>query len=107
MIDNTQKRLREAQYFYRRLIEAAEPHMFINEPEGVEFCLNACLTAARSVSWTLGNEEKKKYKAWRPSWEAKLKPADKKLLRFTNKQRIAIVKRGAAKTKSQHSALQR
>jgi hypothetical protein len=59
------------------------------------------LDHALHVSWTLANEEKKKYLAWRPAWEAKLQPADKKLLTFTNKQRIAIVKRGAAKTKSE------
>jgi hypothetical protein len=102
MIENTKKRLREAQYFYRQLIEITRrPTTLMNEPEAFEFNLNACLTAARSVSWTLENEEKAKYEAWHSSWESGLSPNDRALLKFTNEQRIAIVKRGGTEAKSE------
>jgi hypothetical protein len=100
MIEYTQKRLREAQFLYRRRVEATKPQS-MNEPEALEFYLNACLTAARSVPWTMQCEEKQKYDAWLPSWEANHQPGDEKLLEFTNAQRIAIVKRGKAETKSE------
>jgi hypothetical protein len=103
MIENTQRRLRESQFFYRRLLEESRPRMLANEPEALGFYLNALINAARSVPWTLQCEEREKYDAWLPSWEDKLKlrADDRKLLKFTNMQRIAIVKRGGAVTKSE------
>lgn len=63
MIAATQKKLREARFFLgflRRRDRVTPP-----EREEFEFYLSAFLSAARSVTFALENEEAAKYKEWR------------------------------------------
>ena len=60
MIERTQKRLREAKFFYGRLVACKDllgPYK--NEPDAFEFYLDAFMQVARSVPWVLQSEEKK------------------------------------------------
>jgi len=47
-------------------------------------------------TWTLGNEEREKWKAWEPTWKANRSAEEQKLLDLTNKLRLDEVKRGGA-----------
>jgi len=75
MIEATQRKLREAQFFYGRLVDSKDlmgPDR--NEPDAFSFYLSAFMSAARSVPWVLQCEEKEKYEAWKPKWEEQLSP---------------------------------
>lgn len=63
MIEKTQRRLRQAQFFYRHLLNPR--HWTKGDPEAFEFYFSAFIQAARSVTWTLGNEEPEKWEAWK------------------------------------------
>jgi hypothetical protein len=94
MIEATQRKLREAQFFYRCLAESEKPlGPDGNEPEAFSFYLSAFISAARSVSWVLQNEEREKYDAWLPTWEEQLSPDERQSLRFMNERRLDTVKR--------------
>ena len=60
MIEATQKKLGEAQFFFYRLLNEAQKPVR-SEPEIFEFYLSAFLSAARSVTFVLQYEEKTKY----------------------------------------------
>jgi hypothetical protein len=60
MIDATQRKLREAQFFLRKLHEESR-RLARNDPEESAFYLSAFLSAARSVTFALQAEEKEKY----------------------------------------------
>jgi hypothetical protein len=80
MLEKTQKKLSEAQFFYRQLVkEARRPSM--NEPGAFGYYFSGFLSAARSVPWRMQNEEAEKYAVWRPKWEHKLTAEEHKLLK--------------------------
>ena len=93
MIDKTQRKLREAEFFYRRLHEVFE-RKWMNEPEAFRHFFSAFIQAARSVQWVLQSEQKQKYDAWHPAWESQLKPDDRKLLKLTATLRNEEAKEG-------------
>ena len=95
MIDKTQRKLREAEFFYRRLLEVLE-RKWMNEPEAFRHFFSAFIQAARSVQWVLQSEQKQKYDAWHPAWESQLKPDDRKLLKLTATLRNEEAKEGGA-----------
>ena len=95
MIEATQKKLREAEFFLR-LLSHADQEVLWTEPEAFEFYLNAFLSAARSVTFALQYEEKDKYDAWFPEWFNKLSAEDRQLLGFLKRQRNHSEKRGGA-----------
>jgi hypothetical protein len=55
------------------------------------------ITTARSVSWVLQSEEKKKYDAWQCSPGAMVSPAEETIFRRVTKMRNSIEKRGHAR----------
>jgi hypothetical protein len=62
MIEATQSKLQEAQFFYRRLVDSLNPvGRDRGEPDAFQHYLSAFISAARSVSWVLQSEEKEKY----------------------------------------------
>ncbi len=77
MIPATQRKLREAQFFYRRLVSARQ-EPWKHETEAFSFYFSAFLSAARSVPWVLQNEQKEEYEAWKPRWEDKLTTDERK-----------------------------
>ena len=97
MIEQTKKKLREAQFFHGHLIRESE--RFIRpEPEAFDFYLSAFLSAARSITFALQAEEKKKYDGWFSSWRASLTQEEQNLLRFMKDQRNAELKTLGAET---------
>ena len=97
MIEATQRKLNEAQFFYRHLVnERQRPSM--NESGAFGYYFSAFLAAARSVPWRMQNEEQEKYLAWNPTWEEKLTTEERKLLKLTNELRLDEVKREGANT---------
>jgi hypothetical protein len=86
MIEATQKKLRETQFFLRLLFNA-DQEVVRTEPEAFEFYLNAFLSAARSVTFALQYEERDKYEEWFPDWGNNLSEEDRQLLDFLKKQR--------------------
>lgn len=95
MIDATQRKLREAQFFLGHLVNEAQKAVR-NEPEAFGFYLSAFLSAARSVTFALQYEEKSKYDEWFPGWSENLSAEDQNLLKFLNDQRNYEQKRGGA-----------
>lgn len=95
MVEATQKKLREAKFFYRLLHEASLEAVRY-EPETFEYYLNAFLSAARSVTFALQCEEKDKYDAWFPTWFGYRSEQERQLLNFLKEQRNYAEKRGGA-----------
>lgn len=62
-MDATRKKLREADFFFRKLAED-ERHIFRAEPEACHFYLSAFLCAARSVGDIIKAEEGDRYREW-------------------------------------------
>jgi hypothetical protein len=87
MIDKAQRKLREAQFFYRHLLKVQGGTG--GDAEAFRFYFSAFIQAARSVTWAIGKEEKKKWKAWEPKWSKGLTPDQRKLKKFTNKLRAS------------------
>jgi hypothetical protein len=94
MIERTQRRLRQARFFYQHLVNPR--HSTQGDPEAFGFYVSAFIQAARSITWTLGNEEPDKWKAWEPKWKAGRTAEEQKLLNITNKLRIDETKKGGA-----------
>src|SRR5260370_34128161 len=87
--------LREASVFLEHLCDRAGVLPLASAKVG--YFLSAFLSAARSVTWVLQVEEKDKYDAVYPAWEAMVDDMDLGLLRYMNGQRVAEVhKAGAA-----------
>jgi hypothetical protein len=95
MIERTQKRLRQARFFYEHLLNERQ-QTFRHDPEAFRFYFSAFIQAARSVTWTLGNEEPEKWKAWEPKWRADLSNEEQRLLDVTTELRNADAKEGGA-----------
>jgi hypothetical protein len=53
--------------------------------------LSAFLSAGRSVTFTLQNEQKKAYDEWFGRWKSDLSPEDRKFLEDMNQQRVEEV----------------
>jgi hypothetical protein len=98
MIVATRRKLDEARFFYQHLVNE-RPHpmkAFGHDQRAFRFYFSAFIQAARSVTWTLGNEEPEKWKAWEPVWKANRSVDEQKLLDLTNKLRVDEAKRGGA-----------
>jgi hypothetical protein len=97
MIEATQRKLREAHFFYRQLVTERD-RTFRNEPEAFRYYFSAFLSAARSVPWVMKKEEKAKYLVWKPTWDEQLTIEERKLEKLTNELRLDEVKRAGATT---------
>ncbi|MBI3695603.1 MAG: hypothetical protein HY238_12290 [Acidobacteria bacterium] len=95
MIDVTQRKLREAEFFLWHLVDDGQKAVR-NEPEAFGFYLSAFLSAGRSVTFALQYEEKAKYDKWFPHWFGNLSAEDQNLLKFSKDQRNSEQKRGGA-----------
>jgi hypothetical protein len=95
MIDATQKKLREARFFLRKLQEESR-RATRNDPEESAFYLSAFLSAARSVTFALQVEAKDKYDKWFPGWQVAQSQEGQELLGYMNKQRVAEVHQGGS-----------
>jgi hypothetical protein len=92
MIERTQRRLRQARFFYQHLVKQQAK----GDPETFKFYFSAFILSARTVTWTIGNEETEKWKAWKPKWADKRSPEEKKLLKIATDLRNAEEKQGGA-----------
>jgi len=90
MIEKTQRRLRQAQFFYQHLVKQQAK----GDPETFRFYFSAFIQSARSVTWTLGKDEPDKWKAWERKW--KKSQEEQKLLDVTNELRKAEAHEGGA-----------
>jgi hypothetical protein len=97
MIEATQKKLRETQFFAQLLLRESE-NVVSNEPEAFVYFLSAFLSAGRSVTFALQNEEKEKYDAWFQLWWNAQTPEDRDLMDALKLQRNVEQKQGGAKT---------
>jgi hypothetical protein len=95
MIEATRRKLDEARFFYGHLVKERERSLRF-DPREFRFYFSAFIQAARSVTWTLGNEEPEKWKAWEPKWKATRNNEEQKLLDLTNELRLDEAKRGGA-----------
>ena len=86
MIEATQRKLREANFFLQRLIDESQRSVR-NEPEAFLFYLSAFLSAARSATLVLQKEEKQRYDAWFPKWFARRSKDERDLCNFMRDQR--------------------
>jgi hypothetical protein len=94
MIERTQRRLRQARFFYQHLLNERQQTTFRHDLEAFEFYFSAFIRSARTVTWTLKNEETEKWKEWEPKWRAKRSTDEQKLLDITNEFRIDEEKKG-------------
>jgi hypothetical protein len=94
MIEKTQMKLGEAQFFYRKMVRESERAM----SEAFGYYLSAFVSAARSVGYRLQNEEKARYDAWYPGWEASLTDEERQRWKFMHKQRTEELKVKGAET---------
>jgi hypothetical protein len=94
MIERTQRRLRQARFFYEHLLDP--PRTTTIGSEAFLFYFSAFIQAARSVTWTLKHEETEKWKAWEPKWKARRTTGEQKLLDFRNELRTAETHRSGA-----------
>jgi hypothetical protein len=103
IIEKAQRKLREARFFHNHLVNvrpttvnARQPTVTADDPEAFRFYFSAFIQSARSVTWAIGNEEREKWEAWKPKWEAELSEEERRLLNLTNEHRIDEAKRGGA-----------
>jgi hypothetical protein len=94
-IDATRRKLSEAAFFLRKLIEVRE-RVASPEPEAFEYYLSAFLSAARSVTLVLQAEQKHGYDNWFPGWKDALSSDERDLLSHFNTQRVQTVHRTGA-----------
>jgi hypothetical protein len=97
LIEATQDKLAEARSFLRHLKDEAGK-VVRQDPAAFGHYLSAFISAARSVPWVLQHEEKAKYDAWLPTWDATLTNEERELLKFTNERRVDETKRKGAET---------
>jgi hypothetical protein len=95
LIEATQKKLREALFFFEELSKAGRK-VIRNDPEVFSHFLSAFLSAARSVTFALQREEKEKYDAWFSRWFDELAEEDRQLFGLFVQQRNQNEKRGSA-----------
>src|SRR5215813_5917397 len=98
MIERTWRKLDEARFFYQLLINERPQTMkaFGHDPGAFRYYFSAFIQAARSVTWTLGNEEPGTWKAWERAWRDRRSTEEKRLLDLTNELRLDEAKRGGA-----------
>ena len=91
MIEATRKKLREAGFFLRQLIEEESRIQRLPEPEARDFYLSAFLSAGRSVGDFINAEEGARYREWFAERRRALSDDERELLELTNDQRIQSV----------------
>lgn len=103
MLPATHKKLREAKFFLACLEQQERVPVWKANAEHAEFYFNAFVSAGRSVTWTLQNEEKAKYEAWWPGWLAGRPAAEQLTMKRFNDERTEIVHRTGAEVSSRNA----
>ncbi len=93
-IPQTRRKLREAEYFLRKVRRLGRSPGSVREEFWYE--LSAFLSAARSVTFVLQAEAKDEYDTWFKPWKAGLDEPDRVLLEVLNDQRVLEVHRTGA-----------
>jgi len=103
MIEKAQRKLRQARFFLNHLlnarpttINARQPTVTPYDPEAFRFYFSAFIQSARTITWTIKEEEKEKWLEWEPKWKAKLTPEEQRLLDLTRQLRNVEEKEGGA-----------
>jgi hypothetical protein len=79
-IEATEKKLREASFFLKKMID--HERKAFNDKEPFDFYLSAFLNAGRTVDYRLRHEQAEVYPNWRIGWDATLTEAEQRLIRF-------------------------
>ena len=100
MIEATRRKFDEARFFCQRLVNERPDAMkaFGHDQRAFRYYFSAFIQAARSVTWTLGNEEPQKWKAWEPNWRAKRSNEEQKLASFRETYRTGTEDCGGGKS---------
>jgi hypothetical protein len=88
-IPKIQKKLREAEFFFRHVCD--KNRALSLESEELEFFLSAFLSAGRSVIGFFYEKQNKQYRPWFHEWKMALTDGDRKLLNEMTRQRDAEV----------------
>ena len=95
----TDKKLREAHFFFRLLRENGANIRL--DLEDFDFYVSAFLSAGRSVTWVLQAEAKDQYDAWFPGWCNKLDTDQRELFDFMKGQRNKELKSRSSGVRSE------
>ena len=95
-IPNTQKKLREAEFFLTRMKDIERGTRL--DKEDFDFYLNAFLAALRSVTFVWQHEDNASYTARFDAWEQELTQPQKDLLEFMNDQRVIVIHQDGSPT---------
>lgn len=100
MIERGEKKLREAEFFYRAIREEGN-RAFRREHEAIDFYLSAFLNAARNVTFALKKEHKERYEVWFADWyKNALTKLDRDRMDFLRDQRNSDQKEGTTALRS-------
>jgi len=93
-IEATEKKLREASFFLKKMIDHEQ--MAFEDKEPFDFYLSAFLNAGRTVDYRLRHGQKEIYETWRIDWDAALSQAQQGLIKFMVDDRNVEVHRGGS-----------
>jgi hypothetical protein len=79
-IEGVEKKLREADFFLKKMIEYERKAFDDKEP--FDFYLSAFLNAGRTVDYRLRHEQETIYPSWRIRWDSTLTEAQQRLIKF-------------------------
>jgi hypothetical protein len=79
-IEGVEKKLREARFFLKKMIE--HERMAFRDKEPFDFYLSASLNAGRTVDYRLQHEQATVYRSWRIGWNATLTEEQQRLIKF-------------------------
>ena len=85
IIENVEKKLREAEFFLDKMSE--HERLASRDKEPFEFYLSAFLNAGRTVDYRLRHEHEAIYPGWRTGWDATLTQAERDLIEFMINER--------------------
>jgi hypothetical protein len=91
LIENVEKKLREAKFFLNKMIEHD-----LEDKEPFEFYLSAFLSAGRTVDYRLRYEQEAIYPTWRTAWDATLTQAQQDLIKYMVDERNDEVHRSGS-----------
>jgi hypothetical protein len=90
----TRKKLREADFFLRRLASVDKGTVINADPEAPDFYLNAFLAAARGAQETLRKERNDEFKAWIRGWVNSRTNEQRASFKFLTDQRNMVLHEG-------------
>jgi hypothetical protein len=101
MIENVEKKLREARFFLDKMREQ-EDRAF-GDKERFDFYLSAFLSAARSIDYRLTHKHKGTYKHWRGRWNTSNPEGDALIKFFMDDRNLEVHESGSDRDVKQES----